>query len=192
MVAITIRAVRRGNWREALRLGVHPEQQRFVADSVPIAAIVLAKAYVGAGELTWRPYAVYAEGRMVGLLALAYARGDGGRYWLYHFFIDRAEQGRGYGTRALRRVIAFVAQRYPRCRTLCLTVHPENTRARRLYVRLGFEPTGEQRDGEPVYARTIRERDNPGRDGENPGTVVPGYMSRLDTGGSGEGRNRGR
>jgi len=182
MVAITIRAIRRGNWRKTLRLGVHPEQQRFVADSAPIAAIVLAKAYVGAGGLCWRPYALAADGRMVGMLALAIAPGDDARCWLYHFFIDRTEQGRGYGTLALRRVIAFVAQRYPRCRTFCLTVHPENARARQLYERLGFAPTGEERDGEPVYALAIREGWAK-RGNKNPGTVVPGSMSLTDTGG---------
>ena len=48
MSRLTIQAVTRSNWRAALSLGVLPEQQRFVADSSPIVAIVLAKAYVGA------------------------------------------------------------------------------------------------------------------------------------------------
>jgi ribosomal protein S18 acetylase RimI-like enzyme len=35
---------------------------------------------------------------------------------------------------------------------MALTVHPENTVAQRLYRSQGFVPTGDEQDGEPVYA----------------------------------------
>ncbi len=44
MPMLTMHEVTRENWREALRLSVRPEQQRFIADYAPIAAIALAKA----------------------------------------------------------------------------------------------------------------------------------------------------
>ena len=43
MRTITLREVTRENWRATLSLAVHPEQQRFIADHTPIAAIALAK-----------------------------------------------------------------------------------------------------------------------------------------------------
>ncbi len=122
-------------------VGVHPEQQRFVADSAPIAAIMLAKAYVGAGGLRWRPYALYIEGRMVGLLALATGPEEADRVWLRHFFIDHTERGSGYGPLALQRLIALVTRRYPRCQMLCSRCF------QRMWVPRGLHPPGVPTDG---------------------------------------------
>src|SRR3954465_11948740 len=100
MPPITLREITRENWRAALSLAVHPDQQRFIADHTPIAAIVLAKAYIRPDGLEWEPYAIYADAEMVGLIALAYAPASRDQYWVYHFFIDRAQQGKGYGKAA--------------------------------------------------------------------------------------------
>ena len=45
---IALRKVDRSNWHETLPLAVQPDQQKFITDYAPIAAIALAKAYVGA------------------------------------------------------------------------------------------------------------------------------------------------
>jgi diamine N-acetyltransferase len=154
---IAIREVTRENWRVALQLAVRPEQQRFIADYAPIAAIALAKAYVRPGGLVWTPYAFYGGNQMVGFAALAYEPGSADNYWLYHFFIDRDHQRQGYGRQALRLLIEFVRERHPNCRMLHLTVHPENVAAQRLYASGGFQPTGVERDGEPVYQLRLRD-----------------------------------
>ena len=41
-----------------MHLSVHPEQQRFIADHEPIAAIALAKAYIRPDGLVWLPYVI--------------------------------------------------------------------------------------------------------------------------------------
>jgi diamine N-acetyltransferase len=148
---VSIREVTRENWLAALDLAVSPEQQRFVSTYTPIAAIALAKAYVRAGGLVWTPYAFYVNGKMVGFAALAYEPGSAANYWLRHFFVDRRYQARGYGRKALQTFIVHVTALHPACRAIQLTVHPENERARRLYVAAGFRPTGAEREGEPVY-----------------------------------------
>jgi diamine N-acetyltransferase len=158
---ISLREVTRENWRATLRLAVHPEQQRFVAgDDAPIAAIALVKAYVRAGGVSWAPYAIVAgegEGeKMVGFVALAYAPGSADEYWVFHFFIDRRYQGRGYGAAALERLIELVRREQPRARMLRLVVHPENQAAQRLYMGAGFRATGAERWGEPVYQLALR------------------------------------
>ena len=51
MDELSLHEVTRENWHTALHLAVYPEQQRFIADYVPIAAIALAKAYVRPGGL---------------------------------------------------------------------------------------------------------------------------------------------
>ena len=148
---ITLREVTSENWRETLQLTVRPEQQRFIADYAPIAAIALAKAYIRPGGLTWAPYAIYADAHMVGFVALAYMPNTTDQYWIFHFFIDQRYQGRGHGRAALQAFIELVRREHPQCRTLQLVVHPENTQARRLYTSAGFRPTGTERWGEPVY-----------------------------------------
>lgn len=156
---ITIAAVTRANWRATLALGVAPDQQRFVAEYAPIAALALAKAYIRPGDLVWAPYAFFAHesaqadanGVMVGFAALAYEPESIGAYWLFHFFIDERYQGRGYGRLALERLIAVTLAAHPRCRAIQLTVHPENVRAQRFYTHAGFHPTGDLVDGEPHF-----------------------------------------
>lgn len=170
MRTITLRPVTAENWRATLRLAVAPEQQRFVADSAPVAAIALAKAYIRPGGAVWAPYALYAgeaqggeeqpreqgEG-MIGFVELAYTPESADDYWVFHFFIDQRWQGRGYGQAALARLIALVRDDHPRCQALQLVVHPENQRAQRLYAGAGFRPTGAERWGEAVYRLALRD-----------------------------------
>lgn len=151
MAEISLCEVTRENWWVALRLAVHPEQQRFVADYAPIAAIALAKAYIQPGGLTWTPYAFYIAGEMIGFTTLAYEPGSSENYWLCHFFIDHRYQGQGYGKQALRLFLQFFREWHPQCEALQLTVHPENEHARHLYESAGFQPTGAELDHEPVY-----------------------------------------
>lgn len=151
MQQMNIRAVTDANWRETLELAVRPEQQRFISGYTPIAAIALAKAYIRSGGMTWAPYAIYADALMVGFLALAYDPAATDHCWLFHFFIDQRHQGRGYGTAALQRLIEMVRREHSQRQALRLTVHPENLAAQRLYTAAGFQPTGGERWGEPVY-----------------------------------------
>ena len=153
---LTIHAVTSENWRETLELTVRPEQQRFVSDYAPIAAIALAKAYIRPGGMIWAPYALYAGDMMVGFFTLAHEPDTTDQYWLFHFFIDQRHQGRGYGKAAMQRIIELVRREQPQSRMLQLTVHSKNVAAQRLYTNVGFQPTGEERWGEPVYRLVMR------------------------------------
>src|SRR6185437_12975127 len=113
---ISLRAVTEDNWRETLTLTVRPEQQRFVAEYAPIAAVALAKAYIRPDGAVWTPWAIYRGATMVGFLALACDPETDDKYWLFHFFIDHRYQGRGYGRAALQQYIALVRREYPQCR----------------------------------------------------------------------------
>ena len=152
---ITLREITGENWRATLALAVHPEQQRFIADYAPIAAIALAKAYIRPNGLVWLPYAIYAADEMIGLIELAYEPDSLDQYWVYHFFIARLQQGKGYGKAAFQAFIELVRDQHPRCRQLNLAVHPENSRAQQLYIGLGFLPDGRELGGEPVYQLQI-------------------------------------
>ena len=159
MDAITLRPITRENWRATLELAVRPEQQRFVAGYQPIALLLLAKAYVGPQGLRWEPYAIYRDDvageQLVGLAELTWNPADDTSCWLNHFFIDQRYQGQGYGKRACAAFIQLVKSRFPLAPSLRLTVHPENTAAQTLYRSLGFVPTGEELDDEPVYSLVL-------------------------------------
>jgi diamine N-acetyltransferase len=152
MPSILLQPITPENWRATLSLAVHPEQQRFVADHTPIAAIVLAKAYIRPDGLVWVPYAIYADAEIVGLIALAYAPGSRDQYWVYHFFIDQSHQGKGYGKVAFQAFMQMIRDLHPHCGQINLTVHPENSHAQQLYASLGFQPDGRELWGEPVYS----------------------------------------
>lgn len=152
--AITLQPVTRANWRMTLTLSVHAEQQRFVAATSPPAAVALAKAYIQPQGLPVAPYAIYAEGVIVGYFNLVFDPDTTNGYWMYHFFIDQRYQGRGYGRAALAAIVALLRHDFPRCRSVSLMVHPENIAAQRLYGAAGFRPTGEVNEaegGEPIY-----------------------------------------
>ena len=153
---ITLGDVTRENWRESLTLSVRHDQQRFVSDYAPVALIGLAKAYVGALGLTWKPCAICADEQMIGFAALAFQPDTEDEYWLFHYFIDQRFQGRGYGQRALAALLVKVREIYPICRTMNLTVHPDNLPAQHLYTKAGFAATGTEAFGEPLYRLRIK------------------------------------
>ncbi len=102
------------------------------------------------------PYAFSANAEMIGFTELAYEPESVDNYWIFHFFIDRSYQGRGYGKEALRLFLQFVRNHYPQCQSLQLTVHPENAHAQHLYTSAGFQPTGAIFSDEAVYKLSLK------------------------------------
>lgn len=145
-------AIDQHNWREALAVQVTPAQLAYVAGHQPVALVILAKAYLQVGGLDWEPLAVTAGSTVVGVVALAHART---RTELLHLAVDASMQGRGIGAAAVDLLVAHARETRPGAREIWLTVHPANQRAQRLYRSRGFLPSGEVRDGEPVWARTL-------------------------------------
>jgi diamine N-acetyltransferase len=154
---ITFQEITRQNWRETLTLGVHPDQQRFIADYSPIVLVGLAKAYIRPLGLMWLPYVIYADERMVGFIELAFEPDSIDNYWLFHFFIDQRYQGQGYGKSALKMFINWVKEMHPVCQSISLTMHPENSQAEYLYTSIGFRATGEKAFGEPIYRFSLKQ-----------------------------------
>lgn len=140
------------NWRAALAVQVAPDQVGFVAGYQPVALVILAKAYVRPGDLDWEPLALTCEASVVGVLALAHASAH---TELLHLAVDVAKQGRGVGSAAVALVLAHVAKTRPASQEVRLTVHPDNGRAERLYRSVGFLPTGQMRDGEPIWSLNL-------------------------------------
>ena len=142
----------RHNWRAALEVRVTAEQLPFVAGHQPVALLILAKAYVRAGDVDWEPLAVTTSTSVVAVVALAHAETC---TEVLHLAVDAASQGQGLGSATVELLVRHVAVTRPTCQDLRLTVHPENEPAQRLYRSRGFVPTGDVRDGEPVWARRV-------------------------------------
>lgn len=150
---LRLEAITEHNWRAAAAVTVSADELRFVAGHEPVALVILAKAYVRPGDLEWEPLAVLSGASVVGVVALAHSAVD---TEMCHLAIDVAEQGRGVGTGAVSLLLTHLAETRPACREVRLTVHPDNTRAQRLYRTAGFSPNGTMRENEPVWSFSLR------------------------------------
>ena len=73
-----------------------------------------------------------------------------------HLAVDAGMQGRGVGSAAVALVVAHVTRTRPDCEQVRLTVHPEDERAQRVYRSSGFLPSGQLRDGEPIWLLDLK------------------------------------
>ncbi|MEM6750853.1 MAG: GNAT family N-acetyltransferase [Planctomycetota bacterium] len=148
--AVTLRPITVENHLPVIRLKVSTEQKPFVASN----ADSLAQAYVY-GDLAW-PRAIYAGDRPVGFLMLwitpdGHPESVGGKpeYSLWRLMIDAGEQGKGYGSAAVRLAMEYVRS-LPGVEHFTLSYVPKQGNPAPFYERLGFTPTGEMDDDEVV------------------------------------------
>ena len=152
-MALTLCDVTKENWRECVGLRLAPEQEGFVASN----AYSLAESKF---MPTFVPQAIYAPAGtdgaaiVVGFAMYGYypdgAPPLGLRHWILRLMIDRDYQGRGYGTAALRAILARL-EADPACDDVLIGYEPDNLVARALYARLGFVEQGTTPWGE-LYA----------------------------------------
>ncbi len=139
------------NWRAALRVRVSDEQLPMVADSQPVALVILAKAYVRPDGRRWEPLAYLStDGAIVAVLALTHADDV---VEVRNLAVDITRQGAGVGTAVMNAVLDWC--RAQGSTSVELTFHPANEVAARLYAGVGFSPTGETRNEEPVWSISL-------------------------------------
>ena len=131
---VELRNITKANLDEVLSLKVSSSQESFVSSN----AHSLAKAW--AYKDTAFPFAIYADGVMVGFIMLGYYE-ERAQYTLWRFMIDERYQNRGYGKAALRLGINYLIDRF-NVESVYTGVVFQNTVARRLYRCMGFEETG--------------------------------------------------
>ncbi len=106
---------------------------------------------------TARPFAIYADDRLVGFCMFAFDPEDedeDDRYWLWRFMIDKSEQGKGYGQAALQEIIKYFKENG--ADRLFLSTAPENKQGLHLYHKAGFRETGIIDGGEAVLMRMLK------------------------------------
>ena len=131
------------NWLEAVKLSVDESQKGFL-DS---ATGILARGYAYRDSRA-RVIGISDGGTMVGLALVKDLDEQPACYDLQQFMIDRRFQGRGYGTAALRLILAELeAERKYGFVEVC--VKKDAAAALRVYEKLGFVDTGYVDDDAP-------------------------------------------
>ena len=137
---ISLRPIDETNREAVLVLSVH-EDQPFVASNKRSLEQYAETEAEAPGVA--RPFAIYADGRLVGFCMFAVDPEDedeDDRYYLWRFMIDKAEQGKGYGQAALAEIIRYF--RALGADRLLLSTKPENERGLHVYHKAGFRETG--------------------------------------------------
>ena len=146
---VELKPITEDNFVDAFNLTLAPGQEEWV--SHPIRS--LAQAYVYRDQC--QPFGIYAGDRMVGYVMVIYDY-DIPEYDIWHMVVDEAEQGRGYGSEALDRVIEYIRTKpFGGSSRVALTCHRDNLVALKLYERKGFVATGAVYDDEVELAMTV-------------------------------------
>ena len=137
MVTLTLKAIDSSNWRTAIKLDVHPDQQNFVAPNVRS----LAQAHYDdefKGKVT--AYGLYDDEIMVGF-TLVGNDPDDPIFYILRFMIGADYQRKGYGRAGMLAILAL-AKANPQFTTVRLSYVPDNVGAKALYASVGFSELG--------------------------------------------------
>ena len=146
---ISLRPIGEDNFLDAFNLKLGEGQEAFV--SHPVRS--LAQAYVYRNQC--QPFGIYADEMMVGYVMVIYDY-DIPEYDIWHMMIDATQQGRGYGSAAMKRVLEYIRRKpYGESNRVALTCNADNAAALKMYRALGFDFTGNEDDGEVELALTL-------------------------------------
>ena len=146
-MALRFEDITRENYHGLIDLEVFPEQKDcFYFRSSKPNMMSLAEAYVFGNNS--KVLAIYDDDTMVGAMFYNLPPGPEGRAWLVRFMVDRRYQGKGHGRKALAMLIERV--KGEGAKTLSLCYEPHNKVGEKLYLGMGFRPTGEESEGQIV------------------------------------------
>lgn len=145
---LSLRPITQDNWRVCIALEVAEAQQNFVAPNVRS----LAQA---AYETMWQPHGVYLDDEMVGFAMYGIYNYEGRDIWdITRLMIDKAHQGKGYGTQAMHLILDAMRAEAPQIQEVYISFVPENAAARHVYSKIGFVEDG-MMHGEIVMQRKL-------------------------------------
>lgn len=149
---LTIERVKESDFHKIREISIEDEQLQFAGTS---------EEFIEDASDTAHLHIIKQEGDVVGFfkLDIAYAEqypfcpADG--MGLRFFVIDKAKQGRGLGTSAVKALFPFLKSNYPHFHSIYLTVNSKNPAARACYLKGGFEEHGETYMGGPAGPQHI-------------------------------------
>lgn len=142
---IELRIVDDTNKDEVEFLEVSDSQKQYIAANKTSLETARKEAY---REIA-RPFAIYADDRIVGFAMFAFeldSDDPDDRYWLWRFMIDRNLQGKGYGSAALEKIIDYFREHG--ANHILLSTKDTNIAALSLYRKYRFVETGKMNDDE--------------------------------------------
>ena len=160
MIELKKIAITDDNMKECIALDVAPEKKDFVYTN----AITLALAYeFNTKGTVMECRAIYAGGKMVGLIAYNYYSGDPvfkeTCYRIRPFMIDKNHLGKGYEEAALKKLLEEIRTKpHGEATAIFATYDPEEEDMAKLYASVGFIKTDmdwkdEDPDDNDVIAR---------------------------------------
>ena len=126
MYLTTIVPLDRYNWELCLDISLTPEQEQYV----PPVLYSLAQAKFE----QLHPYGILHEEKMVGLIMYGEFAGI---CWINRVVVDKAYQGKGIGSSALRQLIAMLRGNI-RCKEIRSSYAQDNMVALRFFESIGF------------------------------------------------------
>lgn len=124
------------NWIDIIRLSVTDEQQKYL--DRPTGIIARGYIYRGANA---RVFGIVSDEQMVGVALVKDMDEEPACYDLQQFMIDKRFQNQGFGTEALKQIIAMLKEEAKyKCVEVC--VNKEDASALRVYEKVGFIDTG--------------------------------------------------
>lgn len=133
---VKIRALNETNWYACCELEVAEEQKQYMEPN----AVSIAQSKF---EHTLKPFAIYAEERIVGFLMCNSVPEELDAHWIYRIMVDKRYQGKGIGKEASRLLIEEMANSF-NAKIIAVGYHPENQGAHQLYASLGFVDNGDR------------------------------------------------
>lgn len=124
------------NWIDIIRLSVTDEQQKYL--DRPTGIIARGYIYRGANA---RVFGIVSDEQMVGVALVKDMYEEPACYDLQQFMIDKRFQNQGFGTEALKQIIAMLKEEAKyKCVEVC--VNKQDASALRVYEKVGFVDTG--------------------------------------------------
>lgn len=147
---INLRKITEENFIDAFELKLGEGQEKYV--SHPIRS--LAQAYVYREQC--QPFGIYDGDEMVGYVMVIYDY-DVPEYDVWHMMIDASKQGKGYGREALKEIIAYIKTKpFGSSDKVTLTCNKDNSKALKLYLKMGFVKTGVENEDEIELSMIIQ------------------------------------
>lgn len=157
---IQLRNITWENFDECIQLQLTGEQKGFLASNI----YSLAQSYVALlnDELPAMTFAIYDDETMIGFVMMYHDTaeeneyGDEEAYGILRFMIDRKFQNRGFGTKALQKVLDYI-RAFPQgeASAVYLSYAPENEAARHLYAKFGFREIRMNDEADEMVAKLI-------------------------------------
>ena len=133
---INFRKITEENFDSIIKMK-RPEKENFVASN----SVSLAQAWLYRDDGDVFPFAIYDDDNVVGFMLLEEDMEEE-RLDLWRIMFPPENESKGYGTAAVRLMIQYAADS-GRYRSIGLLCGPENHKARHIYDKPGFRPTGE-------------------------------------------------